>query len=174
MDAARWFATAPDDQPSGPVGVVLAELLRMLDAVRPKAMDRERSHVLLEGHGWHEYEAEIVIAHRDDEDAEITLAVGAHGALLSWLTTHDHIYRQDGRSERPWTTVAVDATAAVLRGEYVVEEHYRGDKLLKTRVRDVVEKGRTVAESGSPLALLPFFRRTDRVERRSIDFECIG
>lgn len=68
----------------------------------------------------------------------------------------------------------MDATAAILRGEYVVEAHYRGDKLMKTKVRDVVESGRTVTETGSLLALLPFLRRMDRVERRSIGFDCLG
>jgi hypothetical protein len=146
----------------------------MLDAVQPTALDRERSHIRLEGHGWHEYEVEVLMAHRDDQEADVTLAIGADGALVSWLTTHDHVYPQDGSTERPWTTVVVDATAAILRGEYVVEEHYRGDKLMKTKVRDVVESGRTVTETGSLLALLPLLRRMDRVERRSIGFDCLG
>lgn len=136
----------------------------MLDAVRPRALDRQRSHIVTEAHGWIEYEAEVLLAHRDDDEADVTLAVGSAGALLSWLTTHDHIYPQDATSERTWTTVTVDAVAAVLRGEYVVEEHYRGDRLVKTTLRDSVDAGRTVTIMGSILSLLPFVRRTDRVE----------
>ena len=157
---------------SAAVTDALRQLMTMLDTVQPTAMDRARSHVVGQGHGWVEYEVEILLAHQHDHDQDITLAVGADGALLSWLGTHDHVYPHDGSHERPWTTVLVDAVAAILRGEYEVIEHYRGDNLVKTTVHDAVE-GRTLTTIGSLVSLLPF-RRADRVERRSVRFGCLG
>ena len=151
---------------------VLRELATMLDTVRPTAMDRVRSHAVSQGHDWVEYEVEILLAHRQDQDQDLKLAVGAQGALLSWLGTHDHVYPQGGTSERPWTTVVVDAVAAILRGQYQVIGHYRGESLVKTTVHDAVE-GRTLLTVGSLASLLPF-RRVDRVERRSVRFDCLG
>jgi hypothetical protein len=174
MDASRWFRTVSVQGASEPVMSVLRELVAMLNAVQPTALDRDRSHVVVDDHDWIEYEVEVLLAHRADDEATVTLAVGAGGALLSWLNTHDHIYPEDGSSERPWTNVVVDAVAAVLRGEYEVEDHYRGDKFVKTTVRDLVDAGQTVTIMGSILSLLPFFGRVDRVERRSVSFDCLG
>ena len=172
MDPSRWFGAVSVETASAAVTEVLRELMTMLDTVQPTAMDRARSHVVAQGHGWAEYEVEILLAHQHDHDEDITLAVGADGALLSWLGTHDHVYPHDGSRERPWTTVVVDAVAAILRGEYEVIEHYRGDNLVKTTVHDAVE-GRTLTTIGSLVSLLPF-RRVDRVERRSVRFGCLG
>lgn len=173
MDAGRWFATTSFDGASAPVTAAIRELLTMLDAVQPTALDLQRSHIVNLGHDWAEYEVEVLFAHRDDE-ADVTLALGPAGALVAWLTTHEHVYPQDGSGERSWTTVVVDAVAALLRGEYVVEEHYRGDALVKTTVRDLVDDGREVTTTGSLFALLPILRCVDRVERRTIDFGCLG
>lgn len=70
--------------------------------------------------------------------------------------------------------MAVDAVAGVLRGEYVVEEHYRGERLIKTTVRDLRDGERAVTTTGSLLNLLPSLRRVDRVERRTISFDCLA
>ncbi len=174
MNASRWFAVAETQGASVAVDEVLRELLTMLDKVRPAALDRDRSHVVVDGHDWFEYEAEVLLAHRDNYQADVTLAVGAKDALLSWLGVHDHIYPEDGSAERPWTAVVADTVAAVLRGEYVVEDHYRGDRLVKTVVRDVADRGRSVLTIGSPMALLPFFARAGRIDRRSTDFDCLS
>ena len=174
MDGGRWFAATSLEGVSTPVVAAVRELLRMLDAVQPTALDRHRSHIVTSGHGWHEYEAEVLLAHRDGDEADVTLAAGPAGALVSWLTTHEHVYPKDGIGERPWTTVAVDAVAGVLRGEYVVEEHYRGERLIKTTVRDLRDGERAVTTTGSLLNLLPSLRRVDRVEGRTISFDCLA
>lgn len=74
----------------------------------------------------------------------------------------------------PWTTVIVDAVAALLRGEYEVRDHYRGDRLVRTSIHDTLLGDRHVSTSGSLLGLLPILRRVDRVERRTVDFRCHG
>ncbi len=153
---------------------VLDALVEMLDVVQPEALDRDRSHILTSGHGWAEYDTEFLLAHGDDADADITVAVGRDEALLSWLMAHEHVYADDGDAERPWTMVIVDAVAALLRGEYEVRDHYRGDRLVKTSVHDTLLGDHHVSTSGSLLGLLPFLRRVDRVERRTVDFRCRG
>jgi stage V sporulation protein SpoVS len=87
---------------------------------------------------------------------------------------HEHVYADDGDTERPWTTVVVDAVAALLRGEYEVHDHYRGARLVKTRVHDTLLGRRHISTSGSLLGLLPFFSKVDRVGRRAVDFRCRG
>jgi hypothetical protein len=146
----------------------------MLDVVQPEALERARSHAIGSGHGWHDYAVEFLLAHRDDPESDITVAVGEDRALLSWLMAHEHIYPDDGSPERPWTTVVVDAVAALLRGEYEVLDHYRGTRLVKTTVHDSLLGERHVSTTGSLLGLLPFFRKVDRVERRKLDFRCRG
>lgn len=149
-------------------------MVEMLDVVQPQALDLERSHVITSAHAWAEYEAEFRLAHADGAEADITVAVGSDEALLSWLMAHEHVYADDGDAERPWTTVVVDAVAALLRGEYEVREHYRGERLVKTSVHDTLLGDRHVSTSGSLLGLLPILRRVDRVERRTVDFRCRG
>ncbi len=152
---------------------MLQALLPMLNEVQPQALDPQRSHILSTGHEWREYDVEFLLAHREDEDSDITVAVGAKEALISWLMAHEHIYPEDG-ADRPWTTVVVDAVAALLRGEYEVLDHYRGDRLVKTTVHDTILGGQHVTTSGSLLGLLPFLRRVARVERRTVNFQCRG
>jgi hypothetical protein len=171
--ATTWFGEVvqPDLPPSGQA--VLDGLVEMLDVVQPQALNRERSHVVTDGHGWAEYDVEILLAHADDTDADITVAVGHDGAVIGWLMAHEHVYADDGNADRPWTTVVVDAVAALLRGEYEVQEHYRGEHLVKTSVHDTLLGGEHVSTSGSLLGLLPF-RKIDRIERRTVDFRCLG
>jgi len=171
---AGWFRVVELGETPAAGREVLTGLVEMLDAVQPQALDRERSHVVSEGHGWAAYDVEFLLAHRDDEDADITVAVGRDEALLSWLMAHEHVYADDGDRERPWTTVVVDAVAALLRGEYEVRDHYRGTRLVKTSVHDTLLGQRHISTSGSLLGLLPFFGRVDRVERRTVDFRCRG
>jgi hypothetical protein len=171
VDASRWFAVTRTQGASAVVEDVLRELLAMLDEVRPAALDRDRSHVVVDGHDWFDHDVEVLLAHRDTHQADVRLAIGAKDVLLSWSGVHDHIYPEDGSADQPWTAVAADTVAAVLRGKFIVEAHYRGDNLVKTVV---VRDGRRVLTIGSPLVLLPFFGRADRVERLTTDFECLG
>jgi hypothetical protein len=170
--AAQWFGEVSLDNAPEPAREVFRCLVEMLDVVQPQALDRARSRAVDSGHGWREYAVEFRLAHVDDPEADITVALGDREALLSWLMAHEHVYPDDGTPERAWTTVVVDAVAALLRGEYEVHEHYRGSRLIKTSVHDSVMGGRHVSTSGSLLGLLPFLRKADRIERRKVDFRC--
>ena len=174
MAASTWFRQSPPQDLPPAAQAVLARLVEMLDVVHPQALDRARSHVITSGHGWAEYDVEFLLAHADDEEADITVAVGRDEALLSWLMAHEHIYVDDGDAERPWTAVIVHAVAALLRGEYEVRDYYRGDRFVKTSVHDTLLGARQISTTGSLLGLIPFLRRIDRVERRTIDFRCRG
>jgi hypothetical protein len=171
MVASTWFGEVAYGMPSSSQEV-LDGLVWMLDVVQPQALDQERSHVVSSGHGWAAYEVEFRLAHLEHADWDITVAVGRDEALVSWLMAHEHVHADDGDSERPWTTVVVDAVAALLRGEYEVHDHYRGTRLIKTSVHDTLLGQRHVSTSGSLLGLLPFFGKADRVERRTVDFRC--
>src|SRR5512133_268131 len=112
--------------------MVLADLVRMLDALHPSQLDPVRSRVSSTGHGWMlPHAAEIQLRHRLDPDAGVDVVVGPEEAIVSWLKTHEHVHAADATPSRPWTTIVVDATAAVLRGEYEVESIYRGNRLVR-------------------------------------------
>lgn len=174
MPAVTWFRDVAHEGIPPSSRAVLDGLVQMLDAVQPQALDRERSHVASEGHGWAAYDVEFLLAHADQPDWDITVAVGRDEALIGWLMAHEHVWPDDETADRPWTTVVVDAVAALLRGEYEVQEHYRGTRLVKTSVHDTLLGRRHVSTSGSLLSLLPFLGRVDRVERRTVDFRCRG
>lgn len=151
---------------------VLNGLVELLTVVQPLTLDRGRSHAVATGHGRHNHGVEFLLAHRDGEAADVIVAVGSDAALISRLLAHEHVYAADGNEDRPWTTVVVDAVAAVLRSEYEVRDHYRGRRLVKTSVHDTVRHGQCLSTSGSLFGLLPFLRRVDHVERRTLDFDC--
>jgi hypothetical protein len=91
VDASRWFAVADTQHASDVVAEVIGELLVRLEKLRPAALDRDRSRVVVDGHDWVEYEAEILLAHHDGAYRDVTVAVGANVAMLSWLGVHDHV-----------------------------------------------------------------------------------
>ncbi len=93
-------------------------------------------------------------------------------AVVSWLSAEEFVTPADGGEQRPWTTVVVDVLAAVMRGEYAVEEHYRGKHWVKTRIVDVAdpEQHRHLGTSGSLLwSWLPW-PGAKRVEQKRLDF----
>lgn len=173
MEESAWFREVSLGGAPASARDILDALVAMLDEVRPEALDRARSYVTTTGHEWREYHVEFLLAHTDEE-SDITVAVGANEAFVSWLMAHEHVYPEDGTTERPWTTVVIDAVAALLRGEYGVTDHCRGDRLVKTTIHDTLLGGKHISTSGSLLGLLPFLRRVDRVEHRTVDFRCRG
>lgn len=145
------------------------ELVRMLDAVQPTRLDRSRSAVRVEGAG-ESAEAGFLLAHVDGERADIVLEVDTVEATIYWLTMHEHVMPQDGSEDRPWTVVVVDAVAAILRGEYEIEEVRKRGRLVKTRLIDRSD-GRVLSVTGGLFAwLLP--GRAAVSPRESLDFGC--
>lgn len=73
--------------------------------------------------------------------------------------------------DRPWTTVAIDAVAGILRGDYEIEETYKGRRLIRTRVIDAGDPDgpRPITETGSLFGWIPT-PRSKRIERRRVGF----
>jgi hypothetical protein len=167
--AARWFGTVAVESLTPVSREVLRELITMLDAVDPIEVELDRSKISSR-HDWIALEGpEVTIAHRNHDEAIITIVIGESEAIVSWLSVHDHIDESEGSPERPWTKVVADAVAALLRGHYEVEDHYRGRRLVKSRVFDVHDEPRRhISTNGNLLGLLPWGKR--RVERTVVNF----
>jgi hypothetical protein len=171
----RWFGTVRLADPPESAIAVLAELVRMLDSLRPRLLDPSESWVR-SGRGWASAEVEIHLAHREDEEAEVDLFVGRRDALVAWLTAHEHVAEDDAVNARPWTTVVVDLIAAVLSGEYEVENRYRGRWFVRTRIVDVAVPGseRVVSQTGSLITSWLPWPGASRIERRRLDYGTQG
>lgn len=169
-DLSAWFGSVNLAGAPRRAELVAAELGRMLDQVRPK-LDRHRSVVRVLKHGGRA-EAGFNMAHLDGSHADLLLVVDDVEATLYWVAMHDHVTPEDGSDERPWTSVAVDAVAAVLRGEYEVEEVRRRGRLVKSRLIDRAD-GRVLGVTGGLFAwLLP--GRSVTGPRQRLDFGCRG
>jgi hypothetical protein len=174
---SRWFgAIEVDDELAAPVVACLTELVEMLDTVDPSRVDRLRSAIHSTGHGWTvPGGVEIHLAHESDEMGDLDIVIGDREAIVSWLCAHEHVFPEDGDHARPWPTVVVDLVAAAIRGEYEVQNHWRGKRLTKTRVVDVADpEGERVISSTGPLfGWLPW-PGPKRVEVQRLDFGASG
>lgn len=170
----RWFGTIElEAEVPGAVALALAEMVDMLDGLCPSKLDRSRSAIRASGHDWNTPAdgVEIYFAHDTEDDAAVDAVIGSKDALVSWFPTHEHVFPEDGTGERPWLKVTVDLLAAVLSGEYLVESHYRGSRLVKSRVLDVINPGspRVLSTTGSLLGWLLWWG--DRsVDIRRLDY----
>jgi hypothetical protein len=144
----------------------------MLEATRPSLIDPAACTVNSSA-GWTDGGTEILLAHRDTDDLELNIevVVGKKDGLVAWLGAHEHVYSTDATDDRPWTSMLVDLAAAVLRGEYEVEECYRRGRRVKVRIIDVFGPGseRVISESGTLISswlpgLGPIERRRRRVD----------
>lgn len=173
MALAEWFATIDLGKPTQAQQAVVDELGAMLDDYRPARLDRKASSIQATGHGWTlDHTIAVQLAHADDPDAMIELAVGTGEVIVSWLTAHEHLYAdEDSPDGRPWPGRVVDLVAAVLRGELEVEDTYRGRWLVKTRIIDVAGPAgpRVLVTTGSLLGWLPR-PGARQVERRRISW----
>jgi hypothetical protein len=167
MESTRWFARVEMDSAPEAARSVLAELIVMLDATLPSALDPARSHALDSGHGW-AADVEIKLAHAETPEYDVELTIDADEATLFWMGIHEHIYADDGTVDRPWPLVVVDAVAAIIRGEYTVERTLRWGRVIRARLLDDVT-GRRLSETGNLFGLIPGPTKTERV---SVDFRC--
>lgn len=141
----------------------------MLNEAQPALLDRLTSHAIDNGHGW-QLPVEVVLRHRHEPAMDISIGIGEDEAIVAWLSTHEHVYDGPEHGEQSWTTVVVDTVAAVLRGQYEVEETYKGDRLVKSRVIDRHD-GRTISTTGVLLwPLIP--QRSRRLEPRRLEYAC--
>jgi hypothetical protein len=118
---------------------LLQELGEMLDDLRPDALDRSRSRVIWVPSRFDEntMAARVDLEHRRHSDWSVSIRVEPRMAVVSWLSAHDGFDATDGSDTYPWTTVVVDNVAAILRGEYEVEQTTRLGRWYKTRIIDV-------------------------------------
>lgn len=171
---ARWFGSVAlgTDIALSTAGV-LWELVSMLDVLQPPLIDRSGSSVRAEGHGWLLDDAVVAqITHAADSDAMVSVAVGTDEAIVSWLTVHEHVGPGLSIPTGRFARMVVDTVAKVLRGHYEVEHHFRGRRLVKSRIIDVSDPCRpqVVSITGSlVLSWLPW-HGSKRVERRRLTF----
>jgi len=111
------------------------------------------------------------LVHANDPHATIEVTVDERQAFIEWLSAHEHLDVGDDSTERSWTTQLVDAVAALLPGEYEVQDSYLGRLLVKTRVVDVANPSvpRVISTIGTLLLPLSAFEPT-RVRRRRVSF----
>lgn len=169
----QWFSEVDLGQDPTPAATaVMAQLAKALNHLRPASLDRHRSTICASGHGWLMDNSVVAhLAHASEPDSDVDIVVGDREAIISWSTAHEHVYPEDGDRQRPWTTVVIDAVAAILRGEYLIEEHWRGERLIKVRLIDKAGSDeRHLSTTGSLLGWLPS-RRPDRIERRVVSFD---
>jgi hypothetical protein len=171
VDTHRWFGDVSLDGAHPAAGDAVAELVRMLDVLRPARLDRSRSHArVTSGRGGSS--VDVLLAHEAGSDSDVWIVVGEDEATVSWLATHEHVQAGDGDAGRPWTTVLVDAVAAVVRGEYEVQRWYKGRRLVRSTITDRV-RGVQLVSTGSVAGLL-IPRRAVAGEVRRLDFGCAG
>jgi hypothetical protein len=87
---------------------------------------------------------------------------------------HDHIDADDpweAAGERAWPARVADAVAAVMCGEFEVQDTWRGRWLARSRIVDVADPAgvRVLSTTGSLAGCLPWPGRK-RVERRRLSF----
>jgi hypothetical protein len=166
----RWFSTIDieDAAVASTVEEALRQLVRMLDALAPDRLDRQRSTI--RSHGHRRGGVDVDLVHDTDPESNLIVELSPNAAIVYWLGTHEHVEPEHGDNDRPWTMVVADVVAAALRGEYEVECHFRGDHLVKTRLIDVRVPG-APRDLGTTGSLFGWLRPgPSRVERQRLDY----
>jgi hypothetical protein len=188
-----WFGSV-DMRGAIPAGVdVVAQLERLLDQTQPTLVQRDRSWIKARGRGWPppelvppdlplnalsdwpECEIGIRLGHATDSEADITVGVGRNHAVVGAL---------GGRITLPVTNDAgvldvVDEAGNALRAQYVWEEHYRGQRLLRWELAAVGihvdgTEGRHVHRSFRARRAWLHLSRPTRVARRVVTYGLQG
>lgn len=169
-----WFAELDlGESPPPSVEAVASKLAAMLTRLRPASIDRNRSGIRRTRPDWAfgDVSFEVHLAHESDPDCDIYLVIAEDEAMIMWSSAHEHMYLGDADLLALWADEVVDAVAAILRGEYVIEEHWRGDRLTKVRIIDTAGgEEEVLSTTGSLFFWLPS-RRPRRVERRMVSFD---
>lgn len=172
MALADWLRVI-DGPGAGGQWAVLDELATMLDHLRPDGLDRSRSRL-----AWSPPKgapspstAVVTLEHRTHDDWSVEIRIEPTSAVIYWLSAHEYIGEHDGSDDRPWTSVVVDATAAILRGDYEVEHTTRLGQWYRTRIIDVHAPAMPeLLDSSGPLwfwMLRPF---PATIKRSRVDF----
>jgi hypothetical protein len=172
--AERWFSSVDLNGAPDAAVRVIRELVRMLDQVQPQLLDPGRCRVRSSDPGGRPRDrtVEIALAHLTEPDSDVSVVVDSDGAVVYWLGAHEHVDASDDAARRPWTTVVVDVAHSVLRGAYAVENHYRGNLLVRMKIIDTADPNgpRVVEDQGSLLTAWIPWPRMSRIELRRVDF----
>jgi hypothetical protein len=168
-----WLHVVDGQPAAGSQIVVLTELAAMLDQLRPAGLDHSRSRLAWSGlkGARGQSTAVVTLEHRTRPDWSIEINIEPTSAVISWLSAHEHIGEHDGWNDRLWTSVVVDATAAIMRGDYEVEHVTRLGQWYRTRIIDVHDPASPrLLDSSGPLwfwILRPF---PGEITRGRVDF----
>lgn len=155
------------ERSSGAVAEFLRELEAMLEHVRPAALDESASSA-----SWDGRVAAVRLAHASEPDWTIWIEARHDEVVVGAAEMHEHFGAEwSGEEERPFTGVAVDFVAELLRGEVEIETTYRGRIPAAVRHRHVGER-EELGYTGTIAALM--FWRPRRTEVEVVDFEAGG
>jgi hypothetical protein len=190
---SRWFGTV-DMSGAPPAAVeVIAALEQLLDQMRPTRLQPACSWIKARGRGWPppefvppdwpgnavpdwpDCDIGIRLGHDTDPEADITVGVGLHDAVVGCF---------GGRVTLPVTSNAgvhkvVGLAGNALRAEYVWEDHYRGHRHVRSDVAYVGThidgtEGRHVHQSFRARRSWLHLLSPPRVERRVVTYGLQG
>jgi hypothetical protein len=163
---ADWLGTIEFEDPTQTQSAFLDELLTMLMTYQPPLLDRSRSSIRDRGHAWTKANTiEVRLVHSSEPEAAIEIGLSDDEAIVAWLTAHEHITEWETASQdRPWTTQAVDAVARILRGDYEIEDTYRGRETHQDPRCPmlVIQRGHALSRKQAAALSLDGFRLLDR------------
>lgn len=186
---SRWFGSV-DMRGAPPAAVeVVVQVGRLLDQTQPTLVQPARSWIKVRGRGWPppelgppdwppsavpdwpDCDTGIRLGHATDSEVDITIGVGRQHAVVGGM---------GGRITLSVTSDAgvqdvVGHVANALRAQYVWENHYRGQRLVRSEVACVGihvdgTEGRHVHQSFRARRAWLHLPRSPRVERRVVTF----
>jgi hypothetical protein len=166
------WVTGADGVPAPAQQQLLDGLGEMLDDLRPVALDRARSRMRWTAAEYGEgTSVSVTLEHRLRPDWTVSIQAGPSNAAVSWLSVHDEFDETDESDAYPWTSLVVENVAAILRGEYEVEQTTRLGRWYRTSIIDVSDPMNPERlRSTSPLLFA--FRRPfpATIARQRLDF----
>lgn len=135
-----WFGTmqVQDASPAGHRAI--AATIRLLDGLKPKRLDRERSRA-----GVNRRETVMVLAHESEPAADIEIAIAESG----WTNIygphgHEEVYGVTALTD-DWEVEVTDAIRTILQGSYEVRS--RGQRASKRQVDYGVQHPRSADQA---------------------------
>jgi len=167
---------------------------RLLDDAHPRLLQPQRSWVRTKGRGWPpselmpppevppgvlpgwaECEVGIRIGHDTDVEADITVGIGAHHAIVARLGGRSHFSPREGAAAGNWIDEAVEEVSHGLHAEYVWERQFRGSRCVRSELGcfgmlDDGARGRHMVRGFRTRTAWLRLPRLTRVERRVVTY----
>lgn len=145
-----------------------SELRRMLEALRPRKLDAERTSVSFDKRG-----LEVILANAEDDDWDIWASVAEDQIIAGAGLAHEH-FEPSPAEERAWPSVAVDFIAELLRGEVLITRTYRGNSLISVRHQGPEQASPYYTGLLTPARLMFWREKRQQTERVSFGVESRG